>query len=254
MRELTIDLNADVGEGAGEAAGAAPLYSIVTSVNIACGVHAGDEATMRRSVERALEHTVAIGAHPGYDDREHMGRRSLTLAPYDVERLVVAQIRTLQRIVTAAGGRLGHVKPHGALYNQAAVDATLARAVAAAVAAVDPALTLVGLAGGQMIDAGRAAGLAVASEVFCDRGYRADGTLIPRDEPGALIEDPAAVAAQAVAFARPIVTPTSDGHDGNTRLADTICVHADSPGALERAAAVRSALESAGVAVRRFSS
>jgi len=241
MRDMTIDLNADVAEGADDAA----LYEIVTSVNVACGAHAGNENAMRSAIERARSLGVAIGAHPGYPDRETMGRRRLTMAPYDVERMLVEQISTLRRIAASMGARVRHVKPHGALYNQAAGDTLLARAVAAAVAAVDSALTLVGLAGGAMLDAGRAAGLAVAAEAFCDRGYREDGTLVPRGEPGALIDDPVRAAAQALAVARG--APVVAGSGTVLVRADTICLHGDSPGAVATASAVRDALEAAGV-------
>ncbi|HVL91148.1 MAG TPA: 5-oxoprolinase subunit PxpA [Actinomycetota bacterium] len=243
MREPTIDLNADVAEGADDAA----LYSIVTSVNIACGAHAGDDETMRDAVARAREHGVAIGAHPGYPDRDSMGRRALAIPPQEIARLMVEQIAALDRIVSRAGLRIRHVKPHGALYNQAAADAAIARAIASAVAAFDPALTLVGLAGSEMLAAGRAAGLEVAGEAFADRGYRADGTLLPRDEPGALIQDPVRAAAQAVALARGEPVPAGDG--SVVVEADTVCLHGDTPGAVRNAVSVRAALEAAGIKV-----
>ncbi len=169
-----IDLNCDLGEGAGHDAELMPL---ITSANIACGGHAGDGPTMRTAVELALQHGVAIGAHPGLNDREHFGRREAPIAPTEARALVLAQIRALQLIMQPCGGRLVHVKPHGALYNMAGRDAALARAVAEAVREVDPRLVLFGLAGSQLLPAGCACGLRVASEVFADRTYQPDGSL-----------------------------------------------------------------------------
>lgn len=241
---VRIDLNADVGEGGDDG----PLMPLVTSVNIACGAHAGDAATMSRAVEEAGRLGLAVGAHPGYADPEHFGRRELALPEAEVERTLAEQIRALAVIAERFGVRLSHVKPHGALYNQAAVDPVLARAVASAVGTADPGLRLVGLAGSALPAAGADAGLAVAGEAFADRRYRAGGTLAPRSLPGAVIEDPETAAAQALAIARGAEIETIDGH-GIALRAETLCVHGDTPGALAVARAVRRALVGAGIEI-----
>lgn len=233
-----VDLNCDLGEGAGHDEELMPL---ITSVNIACGAHAGDEATMRAAVALAEQHGVVIGAHPGFADREHFGRRELPVTAAEVFALVLAQTRRLQ-----AMARVRHVKPHGALYNMAARDRGLADAVAAAVRAADPALILVGLAGSELLAAGRAGGLAVASEVFADRTYRRDGSLTPRGESGALIGDPERAAIQAVRLALDGTVRASDGGDVKV-VADTICLHGDGAAAVVFAQNVRRALIEAGV-------
>jgi len=193
MTSRKIDLNADVGEGADDA----PLYQIVSSVNIACGAHAGDEQTMITAIEEALEHGVAIGAHPGYPDPKNLGRKEMSLPLTEVTELVAGQVRTLIEIATARHARVGHVKPHGALYNQAAKHVELARAIVTGVRMVDPSLLLVGLAASKLIEAARASGLDAVEEGFCDRAYEADGTLVPREEPGSLIRDVGQASAQA---------------------------------------------------------
>jgi UPF0271 protein len=239
-----MDLNADVGEGYDDA----PLLPLLTSVNIACGGHAGDDETMTRTVALALRHGLAPGAHPGYPDRANFGRLELDMRLEAVTALVEAQVRRLEAVVLAQGGRLHHVKPHGALYNQAARDPALAAAIARAVKAVDPGLMLVGLAGSALIDAGREAGLAVCEEAFADRRYRADGTLASRRLPGAVIEDPALAAAQALAIARGEAVATIDGASITLR-AGTLCLHGDTPGAVALAVAVRTRLEAAGIPI-----
>jgi len=241
---MNIDLNADVGEGADDL----PLYALVSSVNIACGAHAGNEETMERSIELGLAHRIAIGAHPGYPDRESMGRRELDLSPADVRATIVDQIQGLSFIAKKQGAALGHVKPHGALYNQAAQEPWLAAAVADAVHTAEPMLRLVGLSASWLTAAGRAAKLTVGEEGFADRRYRADGTLAPRTEPDALITDPPSAAAQAVAIARAVPIDSVDGRSVTVH-ASTICLHADTPGAVENARAVRTALEKAGFTI-----
>ena len=240
----TVDLNGDVGEHDGGAAsdGDAAFIPHLTSANVACGFHAGDPLSMRDTVRLATRHGVAVGAHPSFPDREHFGRRELAVPPAEVEAMVVYQVGALAAIARAEGAVLTHVKPHGALYNMAARTAALADAIAAAIRKVDPALVLVGLAGSELIAAGVRAGLRTASEVFADRAYRADGSLVPRTEPGAVLHDPSDVAARAVALAR----------RADVR-ADTICLHGDTPGAPELAARVRRALEDAGISVRALS-
>jgi UPF0271 protein len=218
-----IDLNCDLGEGAGHDVELMPL---ITSANIACGIHAGDEATMRATIQLALRHRVAIGAHPSLDDRENFGRRELPVSPAEVHRLVLAQTRVLQAIARQCGASVAHVKPHGALYNMAARDAGLAQAVASAVCEADPKLILFGLAGSRLLVAGRECGLRVASEVFADRTYQPDGLLTPRTEADALIEDVNA----AIAQVRQIVRDgTVTARDGSTvpLTADTVCLHGD---------------------------
>ena len=242
MTRPRIDLNADVGEsyGAWRLGQSPELFSHITSANVACGFHAGDPAVMRETVALALEHGVAIGAHPGFPDLAGFGRREMQMAPADVEAMVVYQIGALWAVAAAQGARLQHVKAHGALYNMAARDGALAAAIARAVAAVDRTLILVGLRGSELIREGERAGLRVANEVFADRAYRDDGTLVPRTEPGAVIHDDASVTEQAVRLA-------------SLDRVETICLHGDTPGAATLAAAVRSALEAAGVAVSSLS-
>jgi UPF0271 protein len=243
-----IDLNCDLGEGAPHDAGLMPL---VSSANIACGAHAGDEATMRRTIALALEHGVAIGAHPGYEDREHFGRIERNLPPSGVFQLVTTQIRTLQRLAAEQGAGLSHVKPHGALYNQASRDRALADAIAAAVRGIDPSLVLFGLAGGELLAAARAAGLPAASEVFADRTYRADGSLTPRSQPDALIHDEDAACRQVLRLVREGRVRATDGTDIVVE-ADTVCLHGDGPHAVPFARRLRQALQTAGIAVRAF--
>jgi UPF0271 protein len=227
-----VDLNADVGEGPGEE----PLYGRITSANIACGGHAGDAGSMREAVRMAMAHGVAIGAHPSYPDREGFGRVSRTLAPEVLARSIAEQIAALIEITESVGARVAHVKPHGALYNDAVARSDVALAVADGVASVSHALILVGLAGSPALGVWRARGFRVAAEGFADRRYAADGTLAPRTSPGALIIDTASAAAQAVGLAR-------------SGRCDTICVHADTPGASAIVAAVRLGLEEAGFAI-----
>jgi UPF0271 protein len=225
---LRIDLNCDLGEGAGHDA---ELMPFITSANLACGAHAGDAATMRATVALAQRHGVAIGAHPGYEDREHFGRREMALAVGEVRALVERQVRALREMAAVV-----HVKPHGALYNLAARDAAVAREVAAAVSAVDAGLVLVALRGSELLRAGRAGGLRVAEEVFADRTYRADGSLTPRSEPGAVITDEAEAVAQAMRLVR-----------GG---ADTICLHGDGGHAVAFARRLSAELRQAGIAIR----
>jgi UPF0271 protein len=241
-----IDLNCDLGEGAGHDAELMPL---ITSANIACGGHAGDAETMRTTVELALRHGVAIGAHPGLDDRENFGRRELPLTPSEAGALVWRQVRALEGIVRACGGRIAHVKPHGALYNMAARDGTLAQAVAAAVLEADSALILIGLAGGELVKAARACGLRAASEAFADRTYQPDGSLTPRCRPEALIVDEASAVAQVLRLVREGCVRAVDGRLAAV-AADTICVHGDGPHAVAFARRMRTEIAAAGFAVR----
>lgn len=234
----TIDLNADLGEGYDDAA----VMPHISSANIACGFHAGDAETMRRTVALCIRHNVAIGAHPSLPDREGFGRREMKVSPGEIHAQTLDQIGTLAAFVKAAGARLHHVKPHGALYNMAARDRALADAIANAVRHFDPGLVLVGLAGSASIDAARDAGLACAQEAFCDRRYRADGSLTPRSQSGSVIEDIDQAIAQAVSIATRAEAVAEDG--SRVRIvADTLCVHGDRANAGEFARRLREALE-----------
>jgi UPF0271 protein len=245
-----IDLNADIGEGFGawRMGDDAALLALVSSANIACGFHAGDPRTMRESVALCLRHGVAIGAHPSYPDREGFGRRDMALTPAEIHDAVLYQASALAGIAAAAGARLAHLKPHGALYNRAAVDREAADAIARAVHALDPSLRLVGLAGSCLLDAGRALGLRVLAEGFADRRYDAQGRLVSRREPDALIEDPAESVAQVLRMIRDGLVEARDGR--RVALAvDTVCLHGDSPRAVVFARQLRAALDAAGIAV-----
>lgn len=239
---MKIDLNCDMGEGIGSDADIMPY---ITSANIACGFHAGDAVTMRETVRLAKRYGVAVGAHPGWRDREGFGRREMSLPAEEVEALVREQVQALAEIARAEGVALHHVKPHGALYNQAARERELANAIARAVKAVGGELILVGLAGCGLVEAGVAAGLNVANEGFPDRNYNPDGTLVSRKEPHAIIESPQEVAAHALELARYGVT-----FGGRRVRVETLCLHGDHPRAAENARRVREALAAAGIEVR----
>jgi UPF0271 protein len=245
---LQIDLNADMGEGFGaytigqdEA-----LLGIVTSTNIACGFHAGDASIMRRLVGLASERSVGLGAHPGLNDIWGFGRRTIQMNTRDLEYLVAYQIGALAGIAKYADTALRHVKPHGALYNMAAKDEGYASAIARAVKTVDRSLIFVGLPGSELEKAAEREGLAFAREGFCDRLYSDDGTLTPRSQPGAVITDPKAAAAQALRLAQDGEIVSASGARLKLQV-DTLCVHGDEPAAVEVARAVRSTLEAAGL-------
>ena len=250
MTALRIDLNCDLGEsvstsGLGDDDRIMPSIS---SANVACGVHAGNPSVMRRTVELALGHGVSIGAHPGYPDRAGFGRRPMSMSTDAVEDLVQHQLGTLAGIVAAQGGTLHHLKPHGALYHLASVDRSVADAVARATHRFDPALVLYGLSGSRLLEAGRARDLAVASEVFADRAYQADGSLVPRRAPDAVIGDPASVVERAVGMVTDGRVQAIDG--GWVGLqAETMCLHGDTAGAVDLAARLRAGLEAAGVVI-----
>jgi UPF0271 protein len=225
---MILDLNCDMGEME-DAPYEAALMEYITSANIACGGHAGDEGTMERTARLAIARGVRIGAHPSYPDRANFGRIEIPMPAAEIERMVRRQIERLDAVVRSLGGRIVHVKPHGALYNVAARNAEVARAIAGAVAAWDPRATLFGLAGSAMLDVWREMGMAVAAEAFADRRYEPDGTLRPRQFADALITDPREAARQALRFAR----------EGR---AQTICVHGDTPGAVDILKACHEAL------------
>lgn len=246
-----IDLNSDMGESFGvyTLGQDGPLLDVVSSANIACGFHAGDPAVMRKTVQLAVERGVAVGAHPGLPDRQGFGRRNMAITPEEAYDMVVYQVGALYGFVRAAGGRMEHVKPHGALYNMAAKDPTLALAIAQAVYAVDPSLVLFGLSGGELVKAGRRVGLQTASEVFADRTYQGDGTLTPRRQPDALIRDADQAVAQVIRMVKEGKVRSQQGTDVEIR-ADTVCIHGDGPNAVEFARRIRQALAAAGIAVK----
>lgn len=240
-----LDFNCDLGEGCGDDARIVPCIS---SASIACGGHAGDEQSMREAVELCRRHGVAVGAHPSFVDREHFGRRELPLSPAAIHVLVIAQTRRLQAVCTQAGVALRHVKPHGALYNLAARDRAVADAIAEAVRAVDPVLRLYALAGSELAEAAREFGLAVAEEVFAERGYGADGRLLARGRPGAVIDSLAAALAQVRTMLREQRVIANDGTSVPIR-ADTLCLHGDRADAADFAIALRGALLAEGFVI-----
>lgn len=245
-----IDLNCDMGESAAadRLTMEERIMPLITSVSIACGVHAGHPDLMRRLVRLARAHRVAIGAHPGFRDPETLGRREIKMGPEEVEALVAYQVGSLAGIATLENAKLSHVKPHGALYNMAARDLGLAEAIARAVAAVNQRLILFGLAGSALVQAGRMLGLTVAEEAFVDRAYRSDGLLIPRDQAGAVIRDEREVAARARRLALEGLVTGLDGSQVRVR-ADTICWHSDTPGADRLAGVIQRELVHAGVRI-----
>lgn len=246
----TIDINSDLGEsyGAWRMGDDAALLAIVSSANIACGFHGGDPDIMRGTVALAVQHDVAIGAHVSLPDLQGFGRREMAVTPNEAYAMTLYQIGALQAFAQAAGTRLRHVKPHGALYNMAARDAKLAAAIARAVRDFDPSLRLFGLANSALIDAGVGAGLAVAAEAFADRRYRPDGSLQPRREPDAVIQESDEAIAQAMAMVREGQVRAVDGSIVVLH-ADTLCVHGDGTHAVAFARLLRAALEAAGIAI-----
>ena len=248
-----IDLNCDMGElpeaiadGTQEA-----LLRSITSANVACGGHAGDERTMRTTIEQALRWKVAIGAHPGYADRANFGRLELKLALNEIAASVFEQVLALAEVAKQCGGRVVHVKPHGALYNQAVRNRGLAEAIAQGVALWSRDVVLVGLAGSPMLDVFRNAGFAVAAEAFADRRYEPDGTLRSRKFEDALIRRPEEAAWQALGIAERGVVIASDGSEVAVD-AQTLCIHGDTPGAPQIAETVAQTLREAGVALSAF--
>jgi len=246
----SVDLNSDLGEGAGTDAAIMPL---ITSANIACGGHAGNESTMRSGVELAMRSKVAVGAHPGYPDRERFGRVALDMPASELSEAVRRQIDAIVGIASRLGARLSHVKAHGALYNQAERDAAVARTILMGIQAASGGSDLVVFAppGSAMHTEAEGLGMRVAREGFIDRAYEPDGTLRPRTLAGALITDPAAAAAQALSFVRDGGTRATDGTFLELEV-DTLCVHGDTPGAPEVVRAVREAFAAAKVKVAPF--
>lgn len=241
--KLTVDINSDLGEGSGHDE---ELFELISSANIATGFHAGDSDTMHAAVSTAKEHGVAVGAHPSFFDRENFGRKELKISNQEVFNAVAYQLGIFQAITCAVGMRPNHVKPHGALYNMAVRDGKLADAIARAIASVDPKLILFAPDNTELARAGEAHGLRIAREVFADRNYLNDGWLVPRTRPDALLHDPKEAAQRVLRMLREGKVRSVDGRDVDVRV-ETICVHGDTPGAVEFARELRSQLESEGV-------
>ncbi len=242
----SVDLNSDLGEGAGFDD---ELLSLVSSANVACGFHAGDAGTMRRTIELARGRGVAIGIHPSLFDRENFGRKELPVTPEQLFDIVSYQLGIFQAIAEGAGARIRHVKPHGALYNMAARDRSLAEPIVRAMRQADAALLLFAPGNSALAVAGRDHGITVVSEVFADRGYRSDGSLVPRDQPGAILPDPDGAAVRVVRMLHEKKVRSVDGHEVEIQ-AETVCVHGDTPGAVAFARALRRKLEESGVEIR----
>lgn len=249
----SIDLNSDLGENVPDriVADDEAMLRIVTSANVSCGFHAGSPDGIRATLAAAVEHGVTIGAHPGYRDYDGFGRTDLDLDAHTLQAEIEYQLGALAALASAVGARVRYVKPHGALYNRIAVDEERAAVVAAAIRAVDPALTMLGLAGGVALTVAERAGLDVAAEAFADRAYLPDGRLVPRSDPAAVLHDPTEVAGRMLRLAEHGAITAIDG--SAVRIdARSICVHGDSPGATAMAAEVRRALQTAGVEIAPF--
>jgi len=240
----TIDLNADVGEGERDVE--EMLIPLITSASVACGLHAGDPETMKTTVALARRHGVAVGAHPGFDDREGFGRREMAIRTAELRDLLLRQLGALEAIARVEGAVLSHVKPHGALYNQAARDASLAEAIVATIRLYDASLPLMGRAGSAMEQAAAAVGLPFIAEAFADRRYRADGSLLPRSEAGSVLTEPEEVGRQV----RRLITDGEvvAGDGSRMRVAfESLCLHGDTPGSPQLASRIRSEMAALGV-------
>jgi UPF0271 protein len=250
---MSIDLNADLGEYSdiSKAAHDAAILDVVTSASIACGVHAGDLEVMKRTVDLAVRRDVTIGAHPSFPDREGFGRREMKIPAAELEDVIASQIEALSECCAAAGTRLRYVKPHGALYNIGAREEAVARVIADAIRRIDSSLVLLGLYDSFLITEGELAGLTVASEGFPDRGYLADGRLVPRDRADAVLHDPELVAERAVSMTRDGYVDSADGVRIEV-VPDSLCIHGDNPEALDLVKAARAALEAAGLIIAPF--
>ena len=244
--KLTIDLNADLGEGASHDE---ELLTLVTSANIACGFHAGDAGAMHECISSARDRGVAVGAHPSLFDRENFGRKEFPVTPPEVFEAVTYQLGIFQAIASDLGVRANHVKPHGALYNMATRNEKIAKQIARAILGVDSSLILFAPDNSALAQAGRAVKLRVACEVFADRNYLSDGSLVPRSRPDALLHDPEEAAARVLRMLREGKVRSIDGIDVEVR-AETVCVHGDTPGAVEFARTLRSQLEKEDVTIR----
>src|SRR5437764_1801949 len=240
---MKVDLNSDLGEGAGHDD---EILSLVSSANIACGFHAGNPAGIFNSIRVAKEKGVAVGAHPSLDDRKNFGRTEMQISGAEVYALVAYQVGAFQALCTAAGLKMNHVKPHGALYNMAVRDRELSDAIAYGMLAIDTGAILFAPAGTELFKAAQELGLQTASEVFADRNYNSDGTLVSRTEPDALLHDPAAAAERVVRMLMEGKIRAVDGSDVSVK-AETICLHGDKPDAVEVARTLRAHLEREGI-------
>ncbi|WP_017725887.1 LamB/YcsF family protein [Halalkalibacterium ligniniphilum] len=250
-----IDLNCDMGEsfGAYKMGSDEEILKYVTSANIACGFHAGDPKTMRKTVRLAIEHSVAIGAHPGLYDLHGFGRRNMDLSPEEAYDMVTYQIGALWAFVKAEGGTMQHVKPHGALYNMASINQSLSEAIAKAVYDIDPGLILFGLANGELVKAGKRIGLRTGNEVFADRTYQQDGTLTSRRQQGAMIENEDEAVKQVIRMVKEQKVHTQQGIDVDI-VAETVCIHGDGPNAVNFSKLIKERLEQSGITVRAIGS
>jgi UPF0271 protein len=250
-RQASVDLNCDLGESFGHyrLGNDEEIMKWITSCNVACGYHAGDPETMYHSVKLAKQYGVSLGAHPGFPDLMGFGRRELKMSADEVYHMVIYQVGALKAFADVEGVRVRHVKPHGALYNLAAVQPELARAIAEAVRDLDKQLILFALSGSELVKAGRRAGLTVAEEAFADRTYQPDGSLTPRRHPKAVIHDIHSAARQVISMVKDGMVTTVEGTVVPLR-ADTICVHGDHPGAVSFVSRLRKQLEDEGIALR----
>lgn len=248
---LSIDLNCDMGEsfGAWRMGNDAELMNFVSSVNVACGFHAGDASVMRKTVENALEKGVVVGAHPSFPDLQGFGRRPMSLSAREIFDITLYQVSALKGICEAFGAKLHHVKPHGALYNQAAKDSKIARVIAEAVKTIDKNLVFYGLSGSCLISEAEKLGLKTASEVFADRTYQADGSLTPRSEPNALIKDSEQAVSQVLQMIKEQTVTATNGEKVALK-AETVCIHGDGENALEFARMIRERLINNGIQIR----
>lgn len=248
-----IDLNSDVGESYGRyiLGDETNLFPLITSANIACGFHAGDPLVILKTIQQAITNHVAIGAHPGYPDLQGFGRRYMDLSSDELEALVLYQISAVAGIARACGGKLIHVKPHGALYNVAAGNRDTARAIARAICRYDEGLILVGMAGSEIIAAGKEFGLRVANEGFPDRLYLADGTLAPRKMAGSVLDDEEAVSQRALKMVMEGICMEKEGKIERVVI-DTLCIHGDNPSATKLAGSIRRLFEQEQIIIRRL--
>jgi 5-oxoprolinase (ATP-hydrolysing) subunit A len=248
---MKIDINCDMGESFGRytLGNDTALIQTITSANIACGLHAGDPQVMDKTVQLAIKNKVAIGAHPGYPDLQGFGRRVMDLSPEEIEAFILYQIGALSGFVRSLGAEIVHVKPHGAIYNQAAKDRESARAIAKAVTRFSSHVILVGLAGSLLVEMGAEAGLRTANEGFPERGYNPDGTLMSRKLPGAIIDSPEQAAAQALSLVRNGIQVMMGGKNSVIQV-DTLCIHGDSPNALAVSKAVSQTLKDNGIEIK----
>lgn len=249
-----IDLNCDMGEsfGAYKMGTDEEILNYITSANIACGFHAGDPTTMRKTVTMALERNVGIGVHPGLPDLVGFGRRTMDISPQEAYDLIIYQIGAVYAFTKAEGGKLQHVKPHGALYNMAAKSPSLSEAIAEAIYKVDPELILFGLAGGELVKAGKKIGLRSASEVFSDRTYQEDGSLTSRREENALIHDQEVAVNQVIRIVKEGKVKSLQGVDVSIQ-AHTVCIHGDGQNALQFAKYISTSLQNAGITITKIS-